>query len=143
VPLIPPAVMRRLVAGARVARMATVDPDGRPNIVPVVFALDGDTLYSSIDDKPKQTRQVRRLENIRANPDKLTVLIDHYEESWPEVWWVRLRGAARVIEEGPERDRALALLAERYPQYEDMPPQGAVIAVDITQWRGWSWRSLQ
>jgi PPOX class probable F420-dependent enzyme len=143
VPLIPPAVMRRLAAGARVARMATVDPDGRPNIVPVVFALDGDTLYSSIDDKPKQTRQVRRLENIRANPDKLTVLIDHYEESWPEVWWVRLRGAARVIEEGPERDRALALLAERYPQYEDMPPQGAVIAVDITQWRGWSWRSLQ
>lgn len=142
-PLIPPAVMRRLAAGARVARMATVDPDGRPNIVPVVFALDGDTLYSSIDDKPKQTRQVRRLENIRANPDKLTVLIDHYEESWPEVWWVRLRGAARVIEEGPERDRALALLAERYPQYEDMPPQGAVIAVDITQWRGWSWRSLQ
>jgi PPOX class probable F420-dependent enzyme len=143
VPLIPPAVMRRLVAGARVARMATVDPDGRPNMVPVVFAIHGDTLYSSIDDKPKQTRQVRRLDNIRANPDKLTVLIDHYEESWPEVWWVRLRGGGRVIEEGPERERALALLAERYPQYEDMPPQGAVIAVDIAEWRGWSWRSLQ
>jgi PPOX class probable F420-dependent enzyme len=136
-------MMRRLADGARVARMATIDPDGRPNTVPVVFALDGDTLYSSIDDKPKRTLQVRRLDNIKRNPDKVAVLIDHYEEDWPEVWWVRLRGSARVIEDGPERDRALELLARRYTQYDEMPPQGAVIAVDVTEWRGWSWRPLQ
>ena len=135
--------MRRLVAGARVARMATIDPDGRPHLVPLVFALDGETLYSSIDDKPKRTPRLRRLANLRANPDLVTVLVDHYEEVWPEVWWVRLRGTGRVVEEGPERDRGLALLAERYPQYRDMPPQGAVIALDITEWRGWSWRPLQ
>ena len=135
--------MRRLVAGARVARMATIDPDGRPHVVPLVFALDGETLYSSIDDKPKRTPRLRRLANLRANPDLVTVLVDHYEEAWPEVWWVRLRGTGRVVEEGPERDRGLALLAERYPQYRDMPPQGAVIALDITEWRGWSWRPLQ
>jgi len=135
--------MRRLVAGARVARMATIDPDGRPHLVPLVFALDGETLYSSIDDKPKRTPRLRRLANLRANPDLVTVLVDHYEEAWPEVWWVRLRGTGRVVEEGPERDRGLALLAERYPQYRDMPPQGAVIALDITEWRGWSWRPLQ
>jgi len=143
VPSIEQAVMRRLVAGARVARMATIDPDGRPHLVPLVFALDGETLYSSIDDKPKRTPRLRRLANLRANPDLVTVLVDHYEEAWPEVWWVRLRGTGRVVEEGPERDRGLALLAERYPQYRDMPPQGAVIALDITEWRGWSWRPLQ
>jgi PPOX class probable F420-dependent enzyme len=79
VPSIDPAVMRRLVAESRVARMATIDPDGRPHLVPLVFAVDGDVLYSSIDDKPKRTPRVRRLGNIRANPDRVTVLVDHYE----------------------------------------------------------------
>ncbi|HYZ11329.1 MAG TPA: TIGR03668 family PPOX class F420-dependent oxidoreductase, partial [Actinomycetota bacterium] len=142
-PSIDPAVMRRLVAGSRVARMATLDADGRPHLVPLVFAMDGDTLYSSVDEKPKTTRQVRRLGNIRANPDRVTVLIDHYEDDWPAVWWVRLRGTGRVLEEGAERERALRLLAEKYPQYRDMPPQGAVIALGVTEWRGWSWRPLQ
>lgn len=135
--------MRRLVTGSRVARMATIDPDGRPHIVPLVFALDGDTLYSSIDDKPKDTPRVRRLTNIRANPERVTALIDHYEDDWPAVWWVRLRGTGRVLEDGQERDRGLALLAEKYPQYRDLPPQGAVIALDVTEWRGWSWRPIQ
>lgn len=142
-PSIDPAVMRRLVAGSRVARMATLDADGRPHLVPLVFAMDGDTLYSSVDEKPKSTRQVQRLGNIRANPDRVTVLIDHYEDDWPAVWWVRLRGTGRVIEESAERERGLRLLADKYPQYRDMPPQGAVIALDVTEWRGWSWRPLQ
>src|ERR671918_481568 len=128
--------MRRLVAGARGARMATIDPDGRPHVVPLVFAMDGDTLYSSIDDKPKSTPRVRRLGNIRANPDRVTVLVDHYEDDWPTVWWVRLRGIGRILDEGAERDRGLRLLAEKYPQYRDMPPQGSVIALDVTEWRG-------
>lgn len=123
--------------------MATVDPDGRPHVVPLVFAMDGDVLYSSIDDKPKRTPRVRRLGNILANPERVTVLVDHYEDDWPKVWWVRLRGRGRVIEEGPERERGLRLLAEKYPQYRDMPPQGAVIVLDVTEWRGWSWRPLQ
>src|SRR5918996_3601601 len=134
--------MRRLVAGSRVARMATIDPDGRPHLVPLVFAMDGDTLYSSIDDKPKSTHRVRRLGNIRANPDRVTVLVDHYEDDWPTVWWVRLRGIGRILDEGDGRDRGLRLLAEKYPQYRDMPPQGSVIALDVTEWRGGSWRIL-
>ena len=122
--------------------MATIDPDGRPHVVPLVFALDQDTLYSSVDDKPKTTQRVRRLGNIEANPDRVTVLVDHYEDDWPEVWWVRLRGTGRVLGKGPERERGLRLLAEKYPQYRDMPPQGAVIALDVTEWLGWSWRPL-
>lgn len=135
--------MRRLVSESRVARMATIEPGGRPHLVPLVFALDGDVLYSAIDDKPKGTPRVRRLGNILANPDRVTVLVDHYEEDWPAVWWVRLRGTGRILEDGPERDRGLRLLFDKYHQYRDMPPQGAVIALDVTEWRGWSWRPLQ
>ena len=142
-PSIDPAVMRRLVAGSRVARLATIDPDGRPHLVPLVFAVDSDLLYSSIDEKPKATRKVRRLDNIRAHPDRVTVLVDHYEEDWAAVWWVRLRGRGRVLEQGPERERGLDLLADKYEQYRDVPPQGAVIVLEVTEWRGWSWRPLQ
>lgn len=135
--------MRRVVASARSARVATIDPDGRPNLVPIVFVLEGDTLYSSVDAKPKESPELRRLANVRDRPEGIAVLIDHYEEDWPELWWVRLRGDARVLTDGSERDRALELLVQKYPRYRDMPPQGDVLAVDVAEWRGWSWRSLE
>jgi PPOX class probable F420-dependent enzyme len=126
----------RLTA-ARVARLATTDPDGRPHLVPIVFAVEGDTLYSAVDDKPKRSRKLRRIENARARPD-VTILVDHYEEDWGSLWWIRLRGCARVLDRGGEHDRALALLQEKYEQYRDEPPAGPVLAVDITEVRSWS-----
>jgi PPOX class probable F420-dependent enzyme len=126
----------RLTA-ARVARLATTDPDGRPHLVPVVFALDGDTLYSAVDEKPKRSRTLRRIENARVRPE-VTVLVDHYEEDWRRLWWIRLRGHARVVDRGDERDRALALLTEKYPQYADAPPHGPVLAITITETRTWT-----
>jgi PPOX class probable F420-dependent enzyme len=126
----------RLTA-ARVARLATTDPDGRPHLVPIVFALDGDTLYSAVDRKPKRSSTLRRIENARARPD-VTILVDHYEEDWDHIWWIRLRGRARVLDDGEERDRALALLREKYPQYRTEPPDGPVLAVDVTDLREWT-----
>jgi PPOX class probable F420-dependent enzyme len=120
-----------------VARLATTDPDGRPHLVPIVFALDGETLYSAVDRKPKRSRRLRRIENARARPD-VTVLVDHYEEDWSRLWWTRLRGRARVLDGGDEHDRALALLAEKYPQYRSEPPGGPVLAVDVAEVRTWS-----
>ncbi len=134
--------MRRRAEEARVARMATVHPRGWGHLVPIVFVLEGGVLYTSVDAKPKRTPELRRIRNIRSNP-QVTVLVDHYDEAWEQLWWVRLRGPARILEEGEERARAVALLREKYPQYRDMPPQGAVIAVDVEEWRGWAWRSLQ
>jgi PPOX class probable F420-dependent enzyme len=125
------------LAAARVARLATIDPDGRPHLVPIVFALDGDTLYSAVDRKPKRSATLRRIENARARPD-VTVLVDHYEDDWSRLWWIRLRGRARVLDDGDERERALELLAAKYPQYRDEPPDGAVLAVDVVETRGWS-----
>jgi len=122
---------------ARVARLATIDPDGRPHLVPIVFALDGDTLYSAVDRKPKRSKTLRRIENARARPD-VTILVDHYEDDWSRLWWIRLRGRARVLDEGEERKRALELLAEKYPQYRIDPPDGPVLAVEVTEVRTWT-----
>jgi PPOX class probable F420-dependent enzyme len=120
-----------------VARLATTDPDGRPHLVPIVFALEGETLYSAVDRKPKRSQRLRRIENARARPD-VTVLVDHYEEDWRNLWWVRLRGRARVLDEGDERERALELLREKYEQYRADPPEGPVLAVDVSEVREWS-----
>jgi PPOX class probable F420-dependent enzyme len=126
----------RLTA-ARIARLATTDPDGRPHLVPIVFAIEGETLYSAVDRKPKRSSRLRRIENARTRPD-VTILVDHYEEDWTRLWWVRLRGRARVLDEGDERERALALLTQKYAQYRSDPPDGPVLAVDVTDVRDWS-----
>ena len=129
--------MRALVEGARVGRLATVGPEGRPHLVPICFALAGTTLYSAVDEKPKRSRRLKRLANVEANP-RVTVLVDHYEEDWSRLWWVRLDGRARVLAQGTERERALALLGEKYEQYRARPPTGPVVAVDVENWRRWS-----
>ena len=105
--------------------------------MPIVFALDGDTLYSAVDRKPKRSRTLRRIENARARP-AVTILVDHYDEDWSQLWWIRLRGRARVLDAGAERERALELLAHKYPQYRDEPPDGPVLAVDVHETRAWS-----
>jgi PPOX class probable F420-dependent enzyme len=131
-----PTEMRDRVAAARVARLATLGAGGRPHLVPICFALEGETLYSAVDAKPKRSKRLQRLANIRSRPE-VTVLIDHYEEDWTLLWWVRLDGSARVLEEGSERQRALDLLRAKYEQYRAEPPAGPVIAVRIGAWRGW------
>ncbi len=125
------------LTSARVARLATTDPDGRPHLVPIVFAVEGDTLYSAVDRKPKRSKNLRRIENARARPD-VTILVDHYDDDWGQLWWIRLRGRARVLDDGDERAHALALLQEKYPQYRSEPPDGPVLAVDIGDVRSWS-----
>ena len=121
---------------ARLARLATIDADGRPHLVPIVFAFEGATLYSAVDKKPKRSTTLRRIENARARPD-VTILVDHYDEDRRRLWWIRLRGRARVLDGGDERERALALLQQKYPQYRSEPPQGPVLAVDVTETRAW------
>ena len=128
--------MRARVAAARVGRLATMTPDGRPHVVPCCFALAADTIYSAVDGKPKTTLALRRLANIEANP-AASLLVDRYDDDWSALWWVRLDGVARVVIDAPERESAIALLAAKYPQYRGTPPPGAVIAVEVTGWRAW------
>jgi PPOX class probable F420-dependent enzyme len=128
--------MRRRLADARVAHLATVGPGGRPHIVPITFALDGDAIYFAVDAKPKRTTDLQRLRNIAANPS-VAVLVDHYEEGWSRLWWVRVDGRARVL--GPDQaERAVDLLVDRYAQYRQARPSGPVVEISVDRISGWS-----
>jgi PPOX class probable F420-dependent enzyme len=129
--------MRDRFGSARIARLATVDADGQPHLVPLCFALAEDRIVSVVDAKPKRSVNLRRLANIRAQP-RVSVLVDEYDEDWTRLWWVRADGAARVVESGAEREQAVAVLTAKYPQYERQPPGGPVVEVTVDRWRGWS-----
>jgi PPOX class probable F420-dependent enzyme len=131
-----PSERRHRLATARVGRLGTVTPEGRPHLVPCCFALVGDSVYSAVDAKPKSTLALRRLANVRVEP-RASLLVDHYAEDWATLWWVRVDGTARVLDGGPERESALAALATKYDQYRGHPPPGAVLALDVTAWRAW------
>ena len=124
------AEARARFAAARVARLATTGP----HLVPICFVLDGDTIWSAIDAKPKRGGELTRLRNIAANP-QVAVLADHYEDDWSRLWWARADGVARRVDHD---GRALSLLAERYAQYVGSPPPGPLIAIEVQRWSGWS-----
>jgi PPOX class probable F420-dependent enzyme len=129
--------MRAAVADARVARLATVRPDGRPHVVPVCFALVDDVVYSAVDQKPKRSRDLVRLANVEAT-GVASLLVDGYAEDWSTLWWVRLDGPARIATDPAEADRAIAALTSKYPQYAARPPAGPVLALTVDDWTGWS-----
>jgi len=123
-------------AAAPVARLATVRPDGRPHVVPIVFAVDGETVYTAVDGKPKSSARLQRLANIEANP-RVSILADHYTEDWSQLWWVRADGVATVWVDGPERKRGLELLRSKYTQYREVALDGPVIAAAVEKWTSW------
>jgi PPOX class probable F420-dependent enzyme len=127
--------LRRL-ADARVGRLATADASGRPHVIPLVFAVDGDRIVWAVDEKPKRTRELRRLANIATNP-QVELVVDAYDEDWTALWWVRAAGSARVVE-GPDADRAADVLAAKYPQYRDHPPAGPFVAIELARVTGWA-----
>jgi len=130
-----PEEARERFASARCVRLATADAAGKPHIVPLVFALDGDTIYSAVDPKPKKTTDLKRLRNVQANP-RVSLLADHYaDDDWDVLWWVRADGLGRVLD-GSERAREL--LRARYDQYADAPPDGPVLAIAVQRWSGWA-----
>jgi len=125
------------VAAAPLARLATHNPSGAIDLVPITFALLDDTILTAVDHKPKRTRQLQRLENIRRNPD-VTVLVDHYDDDWGALWWVRFRGRADVLDIGGAA--FVEALRDKYEQYREQPPGGPYIVVRVTDLAAWSAR---
>ena len=114
-------------------------PTGALTSSPAASPLQGDRLWTAVDAKPKTTTRLQRLDNVRAHP-WASLLVDHYEEDWDELWWVRADGPATVLVEGEEQEAALTALVAKYEQYAAAPPLGPVIAVAVERWRGWSAR---
>ncbi|HET6795134.1 MAG TPA: TIGR03668 family PPOX class F420-dependent oxidoreductase [Acidimicrobiales bacterium] len=131
-----PGVARRLVEEARVARLATVSPEGRPHLVPCCFVLVAEVAYTAVDAKPKSTLALRRVANIRSNPE-VSLLVDRYEEDWSLLWWVRLDGRARIVEDVEEAGSARAALRAKYPQYGRVAMPGPIIAVEVARSASW------
>jgi PPOX class probable F420-dependent enzyme len=123
---------------SRVGHLATADAGGAPHAIPVCFAIADETLYITIDEKPKrQERPLKRLRNILENPQAAFV-VDRWDEDWRRLGWVMLRGRAEILYAGAEHDQAQALLIARYPQYramrlDDLP----VIALRIARATAW------
>jgi PPOX class probable F420-dependent enzyme len=127
---------RSLLEAARVARLATHNPHGGIDLVPCTFALlDDDTIVTAVDHKPKRTARLQRLENVRTNPS-VTVLVDHYDDDWSALWWVRARGDAQVVDH-PE-PALIATLVAKYEQYREQAPAGPAIIIHVTELTGWS-----
>jgi PPOX class probable F420-dependent enzyme len=125
---------------ARVGRLATTTPRGRPHLVPVVFALVGNNVWTAVDAKPKSTSSLRRLVNIESNP-RVSMLVDHYDDDWSALWWVRVDGDATVLPVDAEGGRlALSALATKYPQYAALAPPGPLICIVVDSWTSWSAR---
>ncbi len=126
---------------ARVARLATSDAEGRPHIVPVCYAYDGRAFYTPVDLKPKRVpaERLARVRNIRAHPG-VALVVDEYHEEWDRLWYILVRGQAAVVSGGNEREEALRLLREKYPQYAapQLLPEDApvirIVPVKITSW---------
>src|SRR4029077_3524140 len=97
---------------------------------PITFALDEDSIYFVIDFKPKKTSDLQRLRNIEANPS-VSVLVDHYDEDWTKLWWVRADGSARIVIDGAVFEKGMAQLTQRYAQYRSARPAGPVVAISI------------
>lgn len=127
---------RNRFAQSAVARLATVTPDGAPHLVPVVFALSGEVVYTAVDAKAKTTTRLRRLTNIESNP-RVSLLVDHYADDWTQLWWVRADGVATIHGDGAELQRGHELLRAKYPQYESVSLTGPVLAVAVRRWASW------
>ena len=127
-----------LLDQARVATLATIRADGRVDLVPVTFAFDDHVLVTAVDHKPKSSPDLQRLDNVRQFPE-VTLLAEHYDDKdWDALWWVRVRGRAKVHQSGPEWEHAIELLTKRYPQYQEQRPTGAAIVIERTELTGWS-----
>jgi len=127
------AAWARLAAG-RVGRFAT----SAPRIVPVTFAVVGSAIVHAVDHKPKATRALARVEDIRRDP-RASLLVDHYDEDWSQLWWVRADGTARVLD-ATEATEAIDALVHKYPQYAERRPDGPVVVLDVQRISGWEAR---
>lgn len=130
---------RRFLKGRRVAHLATADRRSVPQVVPICFAVAQDTLYITIDEKPKRVsgNGLKRMRNIVEN-SAVAVVVDRYEEDWARLGWVMLRGHAEILREGTEHRDAQELLRSRYPQLSAMQiAQYPVIAVRIEKVASW------
>ena len=131
---------RRMLTAARTATLATIDPAGRPRLVPCCFVVDGETVWTPLDDKPKASddpRALARVRDILARPT-VALLVDRWSEDWTKLGWVRLHGRAELIDDGNVPTTVLAELRAKYAQYRthdlESRPAIRIVVEDVRRW---------
>jgi PPOX class probable F420-dependent enzyme len=126
-----------LLAGSRVGRLGLLDDDGAPRVLPVTYAIDGETLVTAVDQKPKRRRgeELARVRWLRVRP-AAALTVDHYDDDWSTLAWVQALGTVRVLDAASSRD-AIAALTERYEPYRGDPPAGPVLVLEPDRLLWW------
>lgn len=132
-----PAVVRGVLDSAERAVMTTVDPDGYPHTVPVVFAIDDGEVVTPIDRKPKTGKKLRRVRNLERDP-RATLLVDRWSEEWTELAWVMIRGRAS-LHAADRSFNEIEKIITRYPEYRDTIQGSDVIRIVPERISWWSW----
>lgn len=127
--------LRERFAQAKVLRLGTADAAGKPHLVPATFTVVGDVVAIAVDHKPKRHTNLKRLRNVEENP-AVTLLVDHFDEDWDRLWWVRADGQAQVVENELAYELVDALV-DKYEQYREHRPAGPVIRIQVNHWSGW------
>lgn len=136
------AVVESKLREVRIAHLATVDPSGRPHVVPICFIYDYPAFYTALDQKPKRVSPAKlaRVRNIEANPDVM-LLVDHYDENWDRLWYIQVRGKAKLLPNSAQAERAHAiqLLRTKYAQYSAgmLPDDAPMIRITPEQIVSW------
>jgi PPOX class probable F420-dependent enzyme len=130
---------RAFLTRMRVARLSTADTAGQPHVIPIVFAFDGQQLYTPLDEKPKRVGpgELKRVRNLLENP-QVAIVVDHYDEDWTRLAWVMVTGRGEMVEAGEAHTAGVRLLERKYPQYQAMPlhdrPLIVVTPQGVTSW---------
>jgi PPOX class probable F420-dependent enzyme len=133
-----PGWARELLAAERVGRLAFIDDEDRPRVLPVTYAVLGDSVWSAIDDKPKRASEPARLRYLRRRPEA-ALCVDRYSDDWSRLAWVQLLGRIDILPAG-ESTAALEALSARYEAYRDRTPPGPLLRLSVE--RALSWRAV-
>ncbi|MBA2390720.1 MAG: TIGR03668 family PPOX class F420-dependent oxidoreductase [Geodermatophilaceae bacterium] len=130
-----PADLVARVTAARVARLSTIRPDGTPRLVPITFAVVDGLLGSAVETvKPKASTRLARLADVRRDA-RVGVLVDHYDEDWARLWWVRIDGTAAIVQDHPA---LVTALRAKYESYRSESISGPFLVLTPLRWTGWS-----
>ena len=124
-----------LIATERVARLAYLDDDERPRVLPVTFAVAGGAVWSAIDEKPKRSPEPARVAYLRRRPEA-SLLVDRYDDDWSRLAWVQLLGRVDVLPAG-DPPEAMAALAAKYEPYAERTPPGPLLRLTVERTLHW------
>jgi PPOX class probable F420-dependent enzyme len=130
-----PEWARALLANERVARLAYVDDEDHPRVLPVTFAVAGGAVWSAIDEKPKRSTEPARLRHLHRRPEA-ALLVDVYDDDWSRLAWVQLLGTVEILpaDSAPE---AMEALAAKYAPYAERRPPGPLLRLSVKDFRQW------